>query len=115
MTRSGSNAAIAVMRNSGLRVVSFDGHVILSVSARAVPNGRAVSPALARSCGDGRFYLVTQANCNCEDTRHHPGLVCKHASPSLIHIARVAGTPMPAGDTIDGLAQMVDRHPVLEM
>jgi hypothetical protein len=61
-------------------------------------------------------YFVTQTNCDCEDTRRHPALICKHHIAVLIHIARVAGTPMPASDTIDGLAEMVaERHPVLDM
>lgn len=61
----------------------------------------------------GRYYLVTQTSCTCEDAARHPSHICKHALAVQIHCARVAGKPMPARDAIDGLAQMVsDQHPV---
>jgi hypothetical protein len=61
-------------------------------------------------------YFVSQTNCDCEDTRRHPGLVCKYRIAVLIHCARVAGKPMPASGVLDGLAEMVnERHPVLDM
>jgi len=64
----------------------------------------------------GRYYLTTQSSCTCEDAKRHPSPICKHIAAVLIHCARIAGQPMPASDTIDGLAQMVsDRHPVLDM
>jgi hypothetical protein len=64
----------------------------------------------------GRYYLTTQASCTCEDQRRHPGQICKHRLAVQIHCARVAGKPMPASDTVDGLAQMVsERRPVLDM
>jgi hypothetical protein len=62
------------------------------------------------------IYFVSQTSCDCEDTKRHPSLVCKHRIAVLIHIARVAGIGLPASDTIDGLEQMVaERHPVLDM
>jgi len=64
----------------------------------------------------GRYYLVTQTTCTCEDAKRHPATICKHALAVQIHCARVAGEPMPASDVVDGLAQMVaDRTPVLDM
>ena len=64
----------------------------------------------------GRYYLVTQTSCTCEDAQRHPGHLCKHALAVQIHCARVAGKPMPASDAIDGLERMVaDRHSVLTM
>ena len=79
------------------------------------PSGR--KPYGIRSSRDtNHVYFVTQSSCDCEDTKRHPNLVCKHRIAVLIHCARMAGKPMPASDTIDGLAQMVvDRHPVLDM
>jgi|SRR5579859_1016130 len=68
------------------------------------------------STGNGRFYLVTLSSCDCEDTRRHPGQSCKHRIAVAIHVARVAGKPMPASDVLDGLHQMVaERSPVLTM
>ena len=66
------------------------------------------------SKGDGRFYLVTQTRCDYYDAQRH---ICKHSIAVQIHVARVAGKPMPASDALDGLAQMVaDRQgPVLDM
>ncbi|MDQ6675008.1 MAG: SWIM zinc finger family protein [Chloroflexota bacterium] len=64
----------------------------------------------------GRYYLTTQSSCTCEDARRQVSPLCKHALAVQIHIARVAGKPMPASDLVDGLARMVsDRHLVLEM
>src|ERR1700737_4035912 len=59
----------------------------------------------------GRYYLTTQSSCSCEDQRRHPAIACKHRIGVAIHCARVAGTPMPASDVVDGLEQMVsDRQ-----
>jgi len=59
-------------------------------------------------------YFVTQTSCDCYAAQRH---ICKHIAAVLIHIARVAGKPMPASDTIDGLEQMVAERqgPVLDM
>src|SRR6266851_4088981 len=65
----------------------------------------------------GRYYLTTQSSCTCEDAARHASQICKHALAVQIHCARVAGKPMPASDTIDGLAEMVAERqgPVLDM
>lgn len=64
----------------------------------------------------GRYYLTTQTSCTCEDQRRNPALACKHRIAVAVHVARVAGKPMPASDALDGLAQMVaERNPVLDM
>lgn len=58
-------------------------------------------------------YFVTQSTCDCFDAQRH---ICKHIVAVQIHCARLAGKPMPASDTIDGLAEMVaERNPVLDM
>jgi hypothetical protein len=67
-------------------------------------------------CTAGRYYLTTQSSCTCEDAARHPARLCKHALAVQIYCARVAGKPMPASDTLDGLGQMgSDQHPVLDM
>jgi hypothetical protein len=64
----------------------------------------------------GRYYLVTQTSCTCEDAARHPSQVCKHRLAVQIHCARVTGKPMPASDTVDGLTGMVGaRNPTLTM
>jgi hypothetical protein len=64
----------------------------------------------------GRYYLVTQTSCTCEDAKRHQGSICKQALAVQIHCARMVGNPIPASDVVDGLAEMVaERHPVLEM
>jgi hypothetical protein len=64
----------------------------------------------------GHYYLVTPSSCTCEDAKRHPGQICKHSIAVQIHVARVAGQPMPASAVVGGLAEMVAaRHPVLDM
>ena len=64
----------------------------------------------------GRYYLTTQTTCTCEDASRHHAHICKHSLAVQIHCARMAGKPMLASDTIDGLGQLAsDRHPVLDM
>ena len=61
-------------------------------------------------------YFVTQTTCDCEDARRHPELTCKHRIAVQIHVARVSGKPMPASDTVDGLADMAaTKNPTLTM
>ena len=59
-------------------------------------------------------YFVTQTSCDCYAAQRH---ICKHIAAVLIHIARVAGKPMPASAVVDGLAEMVAERqgPVLDM
>lgn len=68
-------------------------------------------------CTAGRYYLVTQTSCTCEDAARHPSKICKHVLACQIHCARLTGKPMPAADDVVGLAQMVtDRQgPTLDM
>ena len=61
-------------------------------------------------------YFVTRDTCDCEDTRRHPSLVCKHRIAVQIHVARVTGKPMPASDLVDGLTDMAAaKNPTLTM
>ena len=65
------------------------------------------------SCKADRMYIVTQTSCDCFDAQRH---VCKHQVAVLIHVARMAGKPLPASDVVDGLVGMVnERRPVLDM
>jgi SWIM zinc finger len=62
----------------------------------------------------GRYYLVTQTSCTCQDASRHAASICKHALAVQIHCARVGrARPMPASDTIAGLSEMAaQRKPV---
>ncbi len=53
------------------------------------------------------YYLVSRTSCTCEDAQRHPSSICKHSLAVQIHVARVAGKPMPASDVLDGLADMI--------
>ena len=84
------------------------------LKCRTVEGGKAYGVP-SQSTPD-HYHLTTQTSCSCEDQRRHPDLACKHRLAVVIHCARVAGKPMPASDTIDGLAEMVaERNPVLTM
>src|SRR5438128_629578 len=65
---------------------------------------------IASSRDPNHYYLVSQTSCTCEDAKRHPSSVCKQALAVQIHCARVSGKPMPASDTVDGLAQMVNER-----
>lgn len=75
------------------------------------PDGRKAY-GVPSQCTPGRYYLVTQASCTCEDAARHPGAICKHALAVQIHCARLQGKPMPASDVVDGLVQMVSDRAV---
>lgn len=100
-SRFAKAVAIADQAGQWAKCRSRDGKKAYGVPSQSTPN---------------RYHLTTQSSCDCEDTRRHPALVCKHRLAVVIHVARMAGQPMPASDTIDGLEQMVaERQPVLDM
>lgn len=38
------------------------------------------------SCRQGRYYLVTQTSCDCQDAKRHSGQACKHQLACRLHV-----------------------------
>jgi hypothetical protein len=73
-------------------------------------NGRPLAYGVPSQRTPGHYYLVTQTSCTCQDATRHAHSICKHTLAVQIHCARVAGKPMPASNTVDGLQHMVDER-----
>jgi hypothetical protein len=89
--------AVAIETNAGqwLRCRTPEGRKAYGVPSQRTP---------------GHYYLVTQTSCTCQAATRHAHSICKHTLAVQIHCARVAGKPMPASNTVDGLQQMVDER-----
>ena len=89
--------AIALAERSGswLKLRDSKGHC----KAVGIPSSR----------GDGRYYIVTRDQCDCEDQRRHPGHPCKHRQALEIAIAR-RQPELPARVVVDGLSEMVRQR-----
>jgi hypothetical protein len=100
--RSIKAVEIAASAGQWLRCRTPDGH-----KAYGVPS----------QCKPGRYYLVTQTSCSCEDAKRHSGLACKHQLAVRFHVelVKAGARPLPTSATLDGLEQMVrERRPPLE-
>src|SRR2546425_12747128 len=62
---------IAARASSWLKCRATDGRKAYGIPSAAEP---------------GRFYLVTQTVCDCEDAKRHPGQPCKHVLAVRLHI-----------------------------